>query len=368
MGRGWAMTAAAEPGARRAFLVPGALTGPSGGSRYNDRLLSGLRAAGLAVSEDRVPGAWPRPAAEDRRALETALRRYDDVVVDGLIASAAPEEIARARAQGVRVTALVHLPLPAERGLDGAPAGASDGGPDDALAAMERRALREVDAVIATSAWARRDLERRYGLDGIQVAAPGTDAAPVAAGSTPPRLLFLGSLTPRKNVLTLVHALTALKDRSWSAAIVGPVPDDGAYAAAVRDAARPAGGAIRILGAREGAALEALWEQTDLLVLPSLAETYGMVVTEALAHGIPAMVAAGTGAVEALTGSGERDGLPVPGIALDPHDVQPWTRGLAAWLDDPALRARWRGAALEHRSRLRAWETVAEEVMTAMRW
>lgn len=355
---------AAETGARRAIIVPGALKGPSGGSRYNARLLTGLRAAGVDVSEERVPGAWPRPADADRRALETALGRYDDVVVDGLIASAAPEEIARARAQGVRVTALVHLPLPAERGLDDAP----DDATDDATAADEQRALREVDAVLATSAWARRDLERRYGLDGIQVAAPGTDAAPVAAGSTPPRLLFLGSLTPRKNVLTLVHALTALTDRPWSAAIVGPVSDDGAYAAAVRDAAEAAGGAIRVSGARDGADLEALWDETDLLVLPSVAETYGMVVTEALAHAIPAMVAAGTGALEALTGSGERDGLPVPGAAVDPHAPEPWTRALGAWLDDPALRDRWRDAALEHRSRLRAWETVAEEVMTAMRW
>ena len=57
---------------------------------------------------------------------------------------------------------------------------------------------------------------------------------------------------------------------------------------------------IRVTGALTGSALDQRWDAADLLVLPSRVETYGLVVTEALARGIPAIVSAGTGAVEAL--------------------------------------------------------------------
>ena len=67
-------------------------------------------------------------------------------------------------------------------------------------------------------------------------------------------------------------------------------------------------------GPLEGAALARQWARTDLLLLPSTTETYGMVVTEALAHGVPAVVAAGTGAVEALDGTPGPRGAPDTGV------------------------------------------------------
>ena len=53
-----------------------------------------------------------------------------------------------------------------------------------------------------------------------------------------------------------------------------------------------------------GQALDQKWDTADLLVLTSRIETYGLVVVEALARGIPAVVSAGTGAVEALQEGG----------------------------------------------------------------
>ncbi|WP_298746827.1 glycosyltransferase family 4 protein [uncultured Serinicoccus sp.] len=353
-------TSARERGPSRALILPGDLAGPSGGNHYNDRVVRELDARGLAVAVERLPGAWPRPAEPDRSALREALGRYTDVVVDGIIGSAAPEELAWARAHGVRVAVLVHLPLPAEGGTSA---------PERRLLEeTERAALHAADTVVATSDWARDDLLRRYGLAGVRSVPPGVDLAPPAAGSTPPHLLLLGAVTARKNPLVLLDALRTLMDRPWTASLVGPPGPDEGYVATVRERSAELEGRVRALGPCRGEDLEEIWGATDLLTLPSRAETYGMVVTEALAHGIPALVPARTGAVEALHGSGERDGLPPAGATVDGADPQAWSTALARWLDDEGLRRAWRAGASAHRDRLRGWATTATDFTRALRW
>ena len=73
----------------------------------------------------------------------------------------------------------------------------------------------------------------------------------------------------------------------------------------VRPAARPADRAgstdrVRLAGPLTGADLAAAYAAADLLVLPSRGETYGMVVTEALARGIPVLATEVGGLPEAL--------------------------------------------------------------------
>lgn len=353
-------TSAREGAPSRALILPGDLAGPSGGNHYNDRVARELAARGLAVTVERLPGAWPRPAEADRSALREVLRRHTDVVVDGIIGSAAPEELSWARAHGVRVAVLVHLPLPAE--------GGTSAGEQRRLEGVERAALHAADTVVATSGWARDDLLRRYGLAGVRSVPPGADVAASAPGSTPPHLLFLGAVTLRKNPLVLLDALRTVVDRPWTASLVGPPGPDEGYVATVRERAAGLDGRVRLVGPCRGEELEQIWSATDLLVLPSRAETYGMVVTEALAHGIPALVPARTGAVEALHGSGERDGLPPPGATVDATDPWGWSTALARWLDDGDLRRAWRGAARAHRDRLRGWATTATDFTQALRW
>lgn len=347
----------------RVMLVPRDLPGPSGGTTYNTRVLAAWRAAGLAVTEVAVPGSWPHPRDEDRRALGETLRQHPRVLIDGIIASAAPTELAQAAAAGTEIAVLVHLPLPAESGLSPAQR--------ERLAASEHAALAAVHTVVATSTWARDDLAARYQLGGVAVAEPGVDTADLAMGSTPPRLLLLGALTPRKNALLLLQALTELQDLTWTAVIAGPDGQDPGYAEQLRRAtAELPEGRVSFPGAVAGQDLSTLWHSTDLLALPSVAETYGMVVTEALARGIPAVVGAGTGAEEALhgAGTGDRAELAPPGTALDPGEAATWARTLRHWLEDDALRQRWKSAAQAHRARMRAWSDAAQDLKTAIHW
>lgn len=346
------------------FVVPDDGGVVSGGHVYNRHVLSEWRAAGRPVEVLTLPGSWPFPRERDRVRLAAALRGRGLVLLDGLVGCACPCEVTDARAAGSSIHLLVHLPLPAECGLTDAQTAA--------LADTERRAIHAASGVVATSHTAAQDLRDRYGRPDIGVATPGVDPAPPAAGSTPPRLLTLAALTPRKNHTTLIAALSVLGDRAWTASFAGPAsPADERR---VRDALVDAGLADRIElpGPLAGAALAAQWHAADLLVLPSLAETFGLVVTEALARGLPAVVAAGTGAVEALTGVPPGNPSPDPvasplagplaGAAVDAADPASLADVLGRWLDDSAVRDTWRRAAARRRVSLPAWSQTADNL------
>ena len=116
---------------------------------------------------------------------------------------------------------------------------------------------------------------------------------------------------------------------------------------------------VQFPGPRTGADLDGSYAAADLVVLASRAETYGMVVTEALARGLPVLAAEVGGLTEAL-GSGA-DGIR-PGVLISPDDPEALAGALRAWLADTELRARWRRAARERRKSLRGWSTTASVV------
>jgi glycosyltransferase involved in cell wall biosynthesis len=116
------------------------------------------------------------------------------------------------------------------------------------------------------------------------------------------------------------------------------------------------GDRVHLAGTRTGADLEHLYAAADLLVLASRAETYGMVVTEALARAVPVLAAEVGGLTEAL--GHDANGIR-PGLLVPPEDPAALAAALRAWLSDAALRALLRQAARERRRSLHGWSTTA---------
>ena len=326
---------------------------PSGGNAYDRRVCRELGALGWAVHQHAIAGAWPRPGAAGQAALARAVGRIPDgavVLLDGLIASAAAEALvphARRLAQVV----LVHMPL-GHRPPDGE-AGA--------VRAREREVLAAAAAVVTTSAWTRRRLHELYALpaDRVHVAEPGVDTAGLAPGTAAgDALLCVAAVTPDKGHDVLLEALATTTDLPWRCACVGSLDRDPAFADGVRRATRTKGlgDRVRFAGPRTGPQLDRAYAAADLLVLASHAETYGMVVTEALARGLPVLAAEVGGVTEAL-GHGE-DGTR-PGLLVPAGDPAALGAALRAWLGDAALRGRLRRAARERRASLRAWPATA---------
>jgi glycosyltransferase involved in cell wall biosynthesis len=221
----------------------------------------------------------------------------------------------------------------------------------------ERAVLSVTAAVVTTSAWARRRLLELYPLPAgrVHVAEPAVDAADLASGTAAGgSLICVAAVTPDKGHDVLLDALATATDLSWHCVCVGSLDRDPAFAEALLR--RSSGGGLErrvcFPGPRTGGDLDRSYAAADLMLLASRAETYGMVVTEALARGLPVIAAEVGGLPEAL-GHGA-DGVR-PGLLVPPDDPAALGAALRSWIGDADLRARLRRAARERRETLFGW-------------
>jgi len=329
---------------------------PSGGNTYDRHLCRGLSSLGWAVHEHAVPGCWPRPEAASIAALADVVQRIPDdgvALLDGLVASTAPGALVP-QARRLRMVVLVHMPLGHRPAADVA----------EGVRTREGAVLSSAAAVVTTSAWSRARLLELYTLPAhrLHVAEPGVDAAELAAGTAAGgALLCVAAVTFDKGHDVLLDALAMTSDLCWRCICVGSLERDPAFVAALGRRARDGGLDDRVdfAGPRVGADLDRSYATADLVVLASRAETYGMVVTEALARGLPVIATEAGGLREAL-GQGA-DGFR-PGLLVPPGDPAQLGAALRAWLGDAELRERLRRAARERRESLPRWSTTTSVV------
>lgn len=340
---------------RLGFLIPGDLAAPTGGYGYDRRLMRELGALGWEVAHLALPDGFPAPDPAARAAAAAALAAAPDgarLLIDGLAFGALPEEMAREAAR-LRLVALVHHPLGDETGLDAETRAR--------LMASERRALESAAAVVVTSAATGRRLAEGFGVaaERITVAPPGTEpAARAPGGNTPPRILAVGSLIPRKRHDVLIDALAHLADLDWEARIVGSDALDPDCAAGLR--ARVAGLGLERRVAIVGALTDTRAEMTraDIFALASEYEGYGMAFAEAMSQGLP-VVACRAGAIADLVPE-------AAGALAAPGDAVAFAAALRPLIADPALRAARAEAAWAAGRALPGWAETAARVAAAL--
>jgi len=331
------------------FVVPGDLETRTGGYVYDRRILTGLRSGGWTADVVRLDESFPHPTTAARAEAARALEAIPDgaiVVVDGLALGALPQEIAP---HSVRLTivALVHHPLAAETGLEPAVA--------NALRDSERRALSHARTVVVTSRRTAAALGQ-YGVqsDRIAVVEPGTDPAPLALGSESAlALLCVATLTPRKGHELLLRALASLPTRDWRLTCAGGLDRDPPTASRVRTLIRALDldDRVTLAGDLDAERLAAEYARSDVFVLPTLYEGYGMAVAEALARGVP-IISTATGAIPDIV----RDDA---GIVVPPGDAAAFGDALAQFVRDKELRERLAAGARRARTHLPTWDAAA---------
>jgi len=325
------------------FVVPDCIDDAervSGGNVYDRRVRDGLRSDGWDVRMVLV--------ADGGDNATTALGQLPGgalVLVDGLLVTHHANALV-AEASRLRLVVLAHMV-------------ASD------LADPERSVYGLARRVITTSNWTRTELIAQDAADPrrIIVAHPGTDPAPATMGSAAGgRLLFVGAVAPHKGLDLLTAALAGCADiASWTCTIVGSLRTEPDFVAALRAGISSAGLSSRMAftGVLTGRALEDAWARTDLLIMPSRSESYGMVVAEALARGIPVLTSGIGGIPEAI--SHDAAAMVVP-----PED--PWALEvvLRQWWASPTRREELRVAASKARNAARQWSTTTAVVASAL--
>ncbi|MEL7978557.1 glycosyltransferase [Vreelandella titanicae] len=344
------------------LIVAGDPAQRTGGYIYDAQIVSALRDQGWEIDVVGLAGTFPDADAEAAGALTQALASLPDqaaVVIDGLAMGALPEVVAQ-HAQRLEITALLHHPLGDELGLDEAD--------QQRFHRSELNALAHVARIIVTSHFTARrlpELAAHYEMPlnpSVTVVEPGVAQAPISPAAEPGellRLLCVATLTPRKGQDILVKALAGVSGDHWQCDCYGGARD-ATFTQRVQQLIDQNGlqDSVRLHGECDGATLEAAYRCAHALVLPSWYEGYGMVVTEALAHGLPVIT---------TTGGALGDTLPAgAGLSVEPGDVDAIQDALSRFCHDDKLRHQLCQGAAQAREALSDWQEAGAKFATAL--
>jgi glycosyltransferase involved in cell wall biosynthesis len=332
---------------------------PTGGNIYDRRVCAGLAEAGWEVLVATVAATWPAGTSGTRADLARVVAAIPDgemVLIDGLIASPAAAQLLPHTGR-MRLTVLLHMPL----------ATAIDTHHDAGAERSERSVLRAAAGVVVTSEWTRRQVLTRYAIPAgrVHVARPGADRVGRPARPVRGQLICVGVLSRHKGQDLLVEALADLADRDWHCVLAGSLDRDPDFVKHLQTRITGLGydHRVRLTGVLTGAALSHAYTTADLLVVPSRSETYGMTVTEALAHGLPVIATAVGGLPEAFGATADGAG---PGQLIPPGDPAALAAALGDWLGDEDHRHRLRAAVRQRQPTLRGWEQTTQELADAL--
>ena len=211
----------------------------------------------------------------------------------------------------------------------------------------ERRAFRAAGRVVALSQVVRDELIGHVGVEpaNIEVVPPGVDPTefrpaeteaerrhlrslcglPGGPGDSPMLLMFAGEIrSPRKNLDLVLRALAAVDGPHLA---VAGATHGSPYPGLAADLGLA--GRVHFLGHRDD--LPALLRGADAFLFPSHYEPFGLVVTEAMASGLPVVVTRQVGAAAFVNDC-------CGGVLEDGSDLDRLTASVEAWRNDPDRR------------------------------
>jgi glycosyltransferase involved in cell wall biosynthesis len=346
---------------RVGLVVYGDLDRRSGGYLYDFEVASRLRAAGDEVTVCSLPETtYRRSLAHNvspgvRRQLRRVAADVDVLLVDELCHPSLAWALSVVPGDTPVVALVHHL-----RWLEPGPLWRRR-----LTRTLERRFLRATDATLATNRTTLHAVGALAAPGPATVAHPAGDRFDTAltpdtvrrrARDGPLRLVFVGNVTPRKGLDTLVDGLSRTTC-PWELRVVGSREADPAYVRSVADLARSAGVADRVsfLGRVDDGRLADVLAESHVLAVPSAYEGFGIVYLEGMGFGLPALATSAGGASELVTH--RRDGW-----LVDPGDPADVADALAPVCRDRERLARMGVAALGRYRAHPTWDDTAETV------
>lgn len=238
------------------------------------------------------------------------------------------------------------------------------------LRLLTERTCRRARRVIAISHSTARDLTETLGIspEKIDVAQPGYDAdhmrplddAAIRAFKTTKNLpdrfwLFIGTLEPRKNLVMLLEAYAALKNRPPLIIGGGKGWDyDPIFEAHRR---LKLGDAVQFVGFVPSDELVFWYNSAEMFIYPSVFEGFGLPVLDAMACGTPVLVSDASSLPEVVGDAG---------MCVPPHDVEAWRGALRHAEVDAAWRAQAREQGITQAACF-SWSKTARDTLNSYR-
>ncbi|WP_223427884.1 glycosyltransferase family 4 protein [Tateyamaria pelophila] len=338
------------------FAIPGDMHRKTGGFIYEAEVLAALNRIGVQTTHLELSDSFPDPSPHDMEMTLAALAQVPadvPVILDGFIAGTIdPQGAAQLAAPLVAIT---HHPLGYETGLSAERA--------SLLIQKERAALAQMAHIVVPSPHTAAILCSDFGVDRhqITVAPPGFTRPGDCKNKpqSPPLILSVGLLAPRKGHDTLLAALATIIDLPWSADIVGKTHDLGTKEALDQLCADLGlGSRVTFSGELDRLALHDRYSAATLFALATRYEGYGMVFGEAMMFGLP-IVSCDTGAVPQTVGNA--------GILVRPGDGNAFGAALRQMLSDVDTRTTYASASAVQGSELPTWEDTAQIIANVLR-
>jgi len=230
-----------------------------------------------------------------------------------------------------------------------------------------KRYFNRLHACIAVSAPARDFIARYFDGDyrivpnGIDCSRFNPNLAPIDSVRVPGRttILFVGRLESRKGLPTLLEAFGRLRQHRSNVqlVVVGDGPMRWGYERQVEALGIPD---VQFCGHVTNELLPRYYASSDIFCAPANGgESFGIVLLEAMASGVPVVASAIPGFSQVVDG-GET------GLLVTPREASEWAQALEALVDDPAGR-RAMGEAGMRKAQRYDWERVVDTVLDVYR-
>ncbi|MEO0537405.1 MAG: glycosyltransferase family 4 protein [Cyanobacteria bacterium P01_A01_bin.123] len=181
---------------------------------------------------------------------------------------------------------------------------------------LRKAVVSSADAFITNSRTGQQYLTNFLNADAKRVFVfpyeiPAAESLLVSQDDTPvippdeqrPIFLFVGRLMPRKGVHTLLEACTLLKRRGYDGQFTVLVVGDGEERESLEAISQEnqLERCVKWLGRVDYEQISCYFRQSDVFVLPTLEDTWGVVVLEAMLMGKPVLCSTGAGSSEMIT-------------------------------------------------------------------
>ena len=225
--------------------------------------------------------------------------------------------------------------------------------------------IKKADVIIADSHSTRRDIVEFFNVDEkkIKVVHLGVESRfrPISSvedyrtkNNLPSKMILnIGTLEPRKNVVTLIKAFKKLQEGGFKDYVLVIAGEKGWLYKRIFEEIKSSGveQSIRLLGVANDEDLPLLYNCADLFVYPSLYEGFGLPPLEAMACGVP-VITSNTSSLPEVVGNA--------GIMVNPSDIESLSDEMWRVLKDEELKHRMSRDGLKRSKMFTSEKTVSE--------